>query len=97
MRAVGSQRGKSSSPVHHCAMPKKIRERDTMGFRPENDAQEKLILDAQAAVGIKMSDLLRRAVLYGLPHVVAEAQEQQRASFAQFEASLRETHKPKSK
>ena len=75
-------------------MSKKIRERDTLGFRPENEAQEKLILEAQAAVGIKMSDLLRRAVLRGLPEVVAEAQEQQRASFAKFESSLRENPQP---
>lgn len=91
MVSVGSQHGKSLLAVHGSTMSKKLRERETLGFRPENAAQEKLILDAQAAVGIKMSDLLRRAVLVGLPRVVAEAQEQQRESFAKFEASLRET------
>ena len=69
----------------------KLRLRETIGFRPDDDAQEKLIRDAQQATGIKMSELLRRAVLHGLPAVVAEVREQQSAAFDQFETSLKES------
>lgn len=65
-----------------------------MGFRPETDEQEKLIKQAQAATGIKMSDLLRRAVLMGLPSVVSEVQRNQAKAFDSFEQSLRETGHP---
>lgn len=72
----------------------KLRKHDTLGFRPDNSAQEKLILDAQKATGIKMSDLLRRAVLCGLPVVVAEVQAQQQQAFAHFQETLREAAAP---
>ncbi len=69
----------------------KLRKRETLSFRPDNDAQDQLIHDAQKATGIKMSELLRMACLRGLPAVVADIVERQRKSVAQFEASLRET------
>ena len=73
-------------------MKTKLRNYETLGFRPENEAQEKLIRDAQTAAGLKMSELLRRAVLMGLPALMAEIREQQEAAFSKFESAMKETH-----
>lgn len=71
-------------------MSSKLRTFETLGFRPESEAQQQLILDAQAATGLRMADLLRRAVLNGLPAVVAEIKAQQQKAIAQFETALHE-------
>lgn len=71
-------------------METKLRDRETMGFRPETDEQETLIKNAQQAAGIKMSDLLRRAVLAGLPSVMKEIQQEQHRAFLAFTNSLRD-------
>ncbi len=69
----------------------KLRARETLGFRPETPAQEKLINDAREATGFTMARLLREAVMAGLPIVVSGVQSQQKAAFEQFQSSLRET------
>lgn len=92
MQAVGFQTGNSYCETEDNFSMSKLRKRETIGFRPDNDAQDKLIRDAQKATGIKMSDLLRLACLRGLPSVVAEVKQQQQAAFNHFEETLRETN-----
>ena len=59
MQAVGQQAGKSALLSHDdIAMASKLRSRDNFSFRSETADQEKLINDAQAATGLKMSELL---------------------------------------
>lgn len=90
MQAVGLHSGKISLTAEYAGVSTKLRSRETMGFRPENDAQEKLILDAQKATGLKIAELLRRAVIMGLPAVVSEIRAEQEQAFEHFETQLRE-------
>jgi hypothetical protein len=71
-------------------MATKLRDHESFGFRAETKAQEDFILAAQRAAGLKMSDLLRRAVMRGIPAIVAEAKAAQAEAFTTFEAKLAE-------
>ena len=93
MPCVGSQSGKSYETSELSTAMSKLRRHETLGFRPKTDAQEKLIQDAQSATGIKMSDLLLRAVLRGLPHVVEEIRSAQAQAFEMFDKQLNVTER----
>lgn len=90
MTAAGFHAGKSSVTDRACVSMSKLRTFETIGFRPENEAQEKLILEAQRAAGLTMAELLRRAVLLGIERVVADAKEKQDQAFIAFAHTLRE-------
>lgn len=72
-------------------MATKLRKRETLGFRPENEAQELAIRSAQKLAGGNMADFLRRSVLYGMHRVVEESQRNREETEEIYKQALRES------
>lgn len=87
----GFQTGTPPRPLQASRPMSKLRDFETLGFRPQNEAQDRLIRDAQKATGLQMSDLLRRAVLIGLPNVVEEVRREHDTAFKTFANTLEES------